>query len=242
MSSEQQPIHKISVTETKFQFANLLSCYYYYYTNLQKEDPMKRIDSPWSIDPPNASPMWWHLTLPCFIGEDGGITSCTWLCGFVCSNAHKQKNPTNKIPGRKTEEMDSVRKQKCKNQGSLTFQQMGTSTLQRDSWWWIWWMVNWYPPCENKWVSEWVDGVGFPIDTHRIKTNEWKDGWVPTNTQQVKTKWESSTLRLQMKDPPKPICTKCTRDEQRIPTLFNKGKPLVSEWLCTNGCATLRRA
>jgi hypothetical protein len=35
-----------------------------------------------------------------------------------------------------------------------------------------------------------------------------------------------------MKDPPKPICTKCTRDEQRIPTLFNKGKPLVSKWVC----------
>jgi hypothetical protein len=52
--------------------------------------------------------------------------------------------------------------------------------------------LNWYPPCENKWVSEWVSGWGgLPIDAHRIKTNEWKDWWVPTDTQQVKTKWES---------------------------------------------------
>jgi len=36
-----------------------------------------------------------------------------------------------------------------------------------------------------------------------------------------------------MKDPPKPICTKCTRDGQRIPTLFNKGKPAsVYKWVC----------
>lgn len=101
--------------------------------------------------------------------------------------------------------------------------------------------LNWYPPCENKWVSEWM---GWAPNWYSPHQNKWVKGWVGPNwypASENKMR-ESSTLRLQLKDPPEPIRTKCTRDEQRIPTQFNKGKPLVSEWVCTNGCATLRRA
>jgi hypothetical protein len=37
----------------------------------------------------------------------------------------------------------------------------------------------------SEWVSEWMGGL--PIDTHRIKTNEWKDGWDP-----IPSKWKEN--------------------------------------------------
>lgn len=161
-----------------------------------------------------------------FIGEDGGITSsCTWLCGFVCSNAQKQK--ILQIPGRKNEGMDRVRKHVWNSRILDIWEQAHYNTVADGE------LVdlNWYPPCENKWVSEWI---GWAPNWYSPHQNKWVKRWVGPNwyTASENKMRESSTLRLQLKDPPEPICTKCTRDEQRIPTLFNKGKPLVSKWVC----------
>jgi hypothetical protein len=133
LSSKQQTIHKISKLKPNFNLW-ICSCSY---TNLQK-DQMKRIDSPWSIDRPNDSPMWWQFNFSMFYwwGSRNNIMHMT-LCICVRSNAQKQKTLqiTWEEKWRDGKRGDRVRKHECENQGSLTFQQMGTSTLQHGSWW-----------------------------------------------------------------------------------------------------------
>jgi hypothetical protein len=147
---------------------------------------------------------------------------------FVCSNAQKQKNPTNTWEEKWRDGESEKARVKLKDPWHFNKWEQAHYNVVADG---ELVDLNWYPPCENKWVSGWM---GWAPNWYSPHQNKWvkKDGWVPTDTQQVKTKWESSTSRLQLKDPPEPICTKCTRDEQRIPTLFNKGKPLVSKWVC----------
>jgi len=48
--------------------------------------------------------------------------------------------------------------------------------------------LNWYPPCENKWVSEWVDGVGSQLMlTASKQMSEKIDG-----SQPIPSKWKQN--------------------------------------------------